>query len=416
MGHTVPSRNDVRYDGTSCGRARSRLHHTIRRLQTALPSGMLPLLLFFAPPLPAQTRLLKVPSQILDETKIVHVQLPRDYGVAKQAYPVVVLLDGQVRAFFDLTVAAADYDLTGELHPVAMPRQIVIAIEHGSRAADLGTNAENFLRFLTMELLPRIDREYRTLPFRTLIGHSRGGAFALMAMCRAPRTFPAVIAISPSIADSLFSDVTRCVVSDSIATQRQLVLSAGTLEPRALTNTERLLRTLREKPLVNWRLHQVDATGFEHTGTPLVTIPLGLRFIFDDEGWDLPQPYRDSLAKREGDPERVLDAGLASLSRRFGFAVPASARQLSAVVQTWLARGDVPRAVASANRLVARYPEEMLSHTLLADASDLAGDRDGGRRAIQAALDMSYRIVWFDETQRTRFQGEMRRLLETRGR
>jgi predicted alpha/beta superfamily hydrolase len=365
--------------------------------------------------LAAQARIIRVSSQALGETKVVHVHLPRDYGVAKQRYPVVVLLDGQVRAFFDLTVAAADYDLTGELHPVGMPRQIVVAIEHGSRAADLGTNADAFLRFLTTELLPRIDREYRTLPFRTLIGHSRGGAFALGAMCRAPGVFPAIIAISPSLPDSLNAEITRCVAVDSASRgQRHLVLSAGTLEPRALTNTERLLRTLRERLPAHWRLHQVDAPGFEHTGTPLVTIPLGLRFVFDGSAWDLPQPWRDSLSLRQGDPERVLAAGLAELSARLGFIVPASARLQSAVVQTWLSRRDGERALATARELLARYPEEILSHTLLADAYDLAGDRDNARKAIQGALDMSNRIVWYDETQKARFQTEMRRLLATR--
>jgi len=365
--------------------------------------------------LPAQSRLLKISSQVLGEPKMVHVQLPRDYAIAKQRYPVIVLLDGQVRAFHDLTVAAADYDLTSDLFPVGMPRQIVVAIEHGSRSADLGSNADAFLRFVTTELLPRIDRDYRTLPFRTLIGHSRGGAFALRAMCREPAAFPAVIAISPSLSDTLQAEVARCVAADTVTrSQRHLALSAGTLEPRSLAATERLLHTLRERRPPNWRLHQVDATGFEHTGTPLVTIPLGLRFVFDASTWDLPQPWRDSLSLRLGDPEQVLDAGLAAHSGQLGFQVPASARLLSAVVRTWLSRGNSDRAVASANTLIARYPEEIVGYTLLADAYDLAGDRTNARKAIQMALDMSGRMAWHDETQRGRFQAEMRRLLVAR--
>jgi predicted alpha/beta superfamily hydrolase len=376
-------------------------------------------LLFATAPLAAQSptpsRMLRVPSQALGETKVVHVSLPRDYAIAKQRYPVIVLLDGQVRAFHDLTIAAADYDLTGEQFTVAMPRQIVVAVEHGSRAADLGNNADAFLRFLTTELLPKIDRDYRTLPFRTLIGHSRGGWFALRAMCREPKAFPAVIAISPSISDTLETEVRRCVSGDTVSrTLRHLVLSAGSLETRTLANVSRLLTTLRAEAPTHWRLLQTDAAGLEHTGAPLAGIPLGLRAVFDAKAWDLPQPWRDSLALKQGDPERVLAAGLAEQSRRMGFAVPASARLLSAVVQTWLARLNGERAVASARELVAQYPEEILSHTLLADAYDMAGDKLNGTRAIQSALDMSNRIIWFDETQKGRFQVEMRRLLASR--
>lgn len=376
------------------------------------------LLLLYATALMAQPRTLKITSQVLGESKVVHIQLPRDYAIAKQRYPVVVLLDGQVRAFHDLTVAAADYDLTGELFPVGMPRQLVVSVEHGSRSADLGTNADAFLRFLTTELLPRVDRDYRTLPFRTLIGHSRGGAFALRAMCREAASFPAIIAISPSISDTLYNEVTRCVATDSSTNgaraQRHLVLSAGSLEPRALASTDRLLRALRSQLPRHWRVHQVDATGFEHTGTPLVTIPLGLRFVWDAGEWDLPQPWRDSLALRQGDPERVLETGLAAQSQRAGFTLQPSARLLSAVVRTWLSRGDAARSVASAKGLVARYPEEIIGYTLLADAYDLANDRANARKAIETALDMSGRVEWFDETQRGRFQAEMRRLLVER--
>ncbi len=370
---------------------------------------------FWTAVLPAQGRIVRVPSQVLGETKVVHVQLPRDYAIAKQRYPVVVLLDGQVRPFFDITVAGADYDLTGELHPVEMPRQIVVAVEHGSRAADLGNNAEAFLRFLTSELLPKIDREYRTLPFRTLIGHSRGGAFALRAMCREAKWFPAIIAISPSLSDTLFNEVTTCVAADSTArVQRHLVLSAGSLEPRALASTNRLLAVLRERLPANWRVHQVGGTGLEHTGAPLVGIPMGLRFIFDGDAWDLPQPFRDSLSLEQGDPERVLAAGLSVLSARLGFSVPASARLQNAVVQAWLSRRDPVRALAAAKEFVARYPEEIVSYTLLADAYELAGDKDNAKRAVQSALDFSSRIYWYDETQRAAFQAEMRRVLASR--
>lgn len=384
--------------------------HTLRTLLVAIAS-----LAVAASALRAQTRTLKVSSQVLGETRIAHVHLPRDYNIAKQRYPVVLVLDGQVRAFFDLAIAATDYDLTSEQFPVGMPRQIVVAIEHEDRGVDLGSNADKFLQFLTTELLPRVDREYRTLPFRTLVGHSRGGAFALRAACRAGAAFPAIVAISASLSDSLEADVTRCVAADSAGrVQRHLALSAGSLEPRALTSTTRLLARVREANAPNWRIQQTDAAGLEHTGAPLTGIPLGLRFVFDGSAWDLPQPFKDSLARREGDPERVLAAGLAAQSVRLGFAVPASARLMAAAAQTWLARRDGDRALTSAREMLARYPEEILSHTLVADACDLSGDKLCARKAIQSALDMSGRIEWHDETQRARFQADMRRQLAER--
>ena len=138
----------------------------------------------------SQVATVRIQSKLLGETRTLHVSVPPNYRIARQRYPVMYLLDGQVRAFFDLTVAAANYDLLGDMRDYAIPSQIVVGIEQGDRGADLARNGELFTRFIVEELIPYIDREYRTVPYRTLIGHSLGGRFALQTFCRAPNVFP----------------------------------------------------------------------------------------------------------------------------------------------------------------------------------------------------------------------------------
>lgn len=364
----------------------------------------------------AQTRVIRLASTVLGETRAIHVQLPPNYALARQRYPVVVLLDGQVRAFFDIAVASTNYNLTGDAHRFAMPPQIVVGIEQGERSVDLTRNAEAYLRFLTTEVLPRIDRDFRTIPYRTLIGHSLGARFALTAMCAAPTAFSAIIAISGALPDSLHEATTRCMASP--APLRQLVIAGGSLEPRTMANTDRLYAALRAPLLASaspgWRVHRVDATGLEHTGTPLIAIPLGLRFVFSAEAWDIPPSTADSLRTRLGNPDELVAAGAAAVSTRLGVPVPPSAAWMATAVRTWLARRDARAALASAERLVRDYPEQMDSHTLLADALELSGDADGTRKAIRAALDLSDKIAWFDERQKAAVQAMLRRSLANR--
>ncbi len=363
----------------------------------------------------AQTRVLRIDSKVLGETRAVHVRLPPDYALARQRYPVVLLLDGQVRAFFDIAVAATNYNLTGTAHRFGMPPQIVVAVEQGERSVDLVRNAERFQRFLTSEVMPRIDREFRTLPFRTLIGHSLGGRFALAAMCTAPKDFTAVIAISPSLSDSLIESTTRCLSASELhAGLRHLVLSGGSLEPRTLANTDRLYSTLGNAAAPHWWVHRVDATGLEHTGTPLVTIPLGLRLVFSEAAWDLPSAIADSLRDRLGDPDQLLASGVAAVAERTGVTIAPTAAWMAVVVRTWLAQRNARSALAAAERMVRDYPEQMDSHTLLADARELNGDLAGTRKAISAALDLSDKIDWFDERQKAAVQGLLRRSLADR--
>jgi predicted alpha/beta superfamily hydrolase len=359
-----------------------------------------------------------VPSTALGETRVVHLHLPEGYGLAKRRYPVVVLLDGQVKAFNDIAVAAAGYELTGDQHPIPMPPQIVVAVEQEDRAGDLVRREEAFLRFLTDELLPKVDKEFRTTPFRTLIGHSLGGRFALGAMCRAGRAFPAVVAISPSISDSLLAATTQCVRGDTSNAPRWLVVSAGTLEPRSLANAERLLAALVAEHPAPWRISRVDAPGLDHTGTPLITIPMGLRAVFSDSLWRLPAPFADSLAKRLGDADGVLERGVAARDRAFQLprntSLGATPNEQARAVTSWLWHRNGERAVSSAREYIERFPDVMHGYTLLIDAYDAAGDQAEARKAIESAISNANRVPWFDETQKARFVVQMRKALAER--
>lgn len=350
----------------------------------------------------AQTRVVRLPSKILGETRVVHISVPVNYRVARQRYPVTLLLDGQARPFFALTVAAAAYDLTGDVQSYAMPPQIVVGVEQGDRGKDLASNDVAFTRFLLDELLPYIDREYRTLPVRTLIGHSLGGRFALLALCRAPDTFAATMAISPSVSDSIRTAVESCARAHGGPRVRQLVLSAGSDESRASVSVDRLATFFRDSAGAAWRTTRIDGAGLGHTETPFYTIPDGLRFVFATEHWEIGRSAADSLLAHLGDPERVLTQALRAVSERVGVTVPVSSKWQAAVVRAYLAQGDAARAVTWAQRMVREYPEELLSYALLADASLAAHDPTSARSALANALGVLDTLEWFDETQRER--------------
>src|SRR6478609_7510389 len=129
-------------------------------------------LAFSTTPVTGETRVVRIASKILGEERVVHVSLPPNYGVARRRYETTYLLDGHVKQFFDIAVAAAGYDVVGDAHDYATPPQIVVGVDQVDRGVDLGRNQELFTRFLVEELVPYIDREYRTAGYRTLIGHS----------------------------------------------------------------------------------------------------------------------------------------------------------------------------------------------------------------------------------------------------
>ncbi len=100
-----------------------------------------------------------------------------------------------------------------------MPPLIVVAIANTDRVRDLppshagvkhsdGTiepvptsgGTDKFLDFIQTELVPEIEKQYTTVPYRIFAGgHSLGGLFAIHALINRPELFNACIATSPSL-------------------------------------------------------------------------------------------------------------------------------------------------------------------------------------------------------------------------
>jgi len=357
---------------------------------------------------PGETRVVRIPSKILGEERVVHVSLPLNYGVARRRYETTYLLDGHVRQFFDITVAAAGYDVVADLqHDYATPPQIVVGVDQIDRGADLGRNQELFTRFLVEELIPYIDREFRTNRYRTLIGHSLGGRFALMTFCRAPGVFPAVIAISAAGGDSTSADaVTRCLSTAFNApgtALRQLVLSAGDQEPRVIQGMERLRDFLRANAPPHWRWTTIEGAGLGHTDTPMATIPPGIRFIHDKSVWEMSRGLADSVQfGRVADPERAVDAFYSNLSARVGVPMTPSLKWMLAPTRVLIQRGDSAGAERAIRQLIAAYPEDLEAYGMASDLALRRGDKAASRQALNDALRMLGRLDFYDVYERER--------------
>jgi uncharacterized protein len=138
-------------------------------------------------------------SNVLGETRQVLVHVPDDYDRTTLRYPVLYHLYGQqVTGYFaDAVMAAERLGSTAEIPPL-----IVVGVANTDRYRDnlplradgAGPGgADNFLRFFADELLPFIERNYRTKPYRILAGPQAGGAFGLYALTARPNLFNASI-------------------------------------------------------------------------------------------------------------------------------------------------------------------------------------------------------------------------------
>ena len=148
-----------------------------------------------------------ISSKILNEERELLVHLPNNYYENTELnYPVLYLLDGQR----NLNHTAGTLDL---LNQSSMAQEmIIIAITSTYRTRDLtptydesynkwgiSGGADNFIDFMEKELIPYVNKNYRTNSFKILSGHSFGGLLVIHALQSRPQLFQAHFAFSPSL-------------------------------------------------------------------------------------------------------------------------------------------------------------------------------------------------------------------------
>lgn len=129
-------------------------------------------------------------SNILNENRKLIVSLPKDYETSGKSYPVLYVLDGIENNLIDARLVT--YNLGIEM--------IIVAISNTDRDRDMmplstesykvkNPGAENFLSFIEEELIPLIDKNYRTDGERTIRGRSLSGLFIMYAFLAKPELF-----------------------------------------------------------------------------------------------------------------------------------------------------------------------------------------------------------------------------------
>lgn len=259
----------------------------------------------------------RMASQMLGETRIIDVTLPASYDrSADRRYPVLVVLDGesqqQVAAALVRFQAAAGH----------LPEMIVVGVRNTDRNRDLSPplapgfrappglgntfgGGDRFLAFLGDELLPQLDRDYRTVPFRVLVGHSIGGTFAQYALVQRGSLFNGYVVMEPSNwwnNQKEMEEARRALLLPASRRLRVVVVNGQGL------GTDTLSRG-GSAPL----LRHLTVAGETHVSMPAAGILVALQAMFADFR---PAPWRPGTR-----PIAMIEQ-LDSLAYRVGYTVP----------------------------------------------------------------------------------------------
>jgi predicted alpha/beta superfamily hydrolase len=236
-------------------------------------------------------------SEVLSEKREYWINLPESYNdkfKKHKKYPLLILLDGHV--YFNSVSGIVQFMSTGNSDKIEVPEMIVVAIMNVDRRRDFTpdkiiTKRENnsgggdiFLKFLENELIPKLDNEYRTLPYRILAGHSLGGLLTTHAYMKESSIFNSFISIDPSFGtwDNKVMDGKIKNINEKIF-ERTIYLATANWGKRNLRNRDRHIRFFEAinskcKEKLNGKIEYFENKN--HSSVPLPAFYNGISYIF----------------------------------------------------------------------------------------------------------------------------------------
>lgn len=332
-------------------------------------------------------------SNFPQQQRHVSVTLPKSYQAqGDQQYPTLYLLDGENNRQY--TQAVADFLVQNGL----VPELIIVAMHAGAtRARDyLPANSQGqgaasgqaavFREYLTKELIPLIEQQYRAAPVRMLSGHSYGGVFVLDTLAVQPRLFQAYFAqspyLDPSIEPGLLPRLSEQLQKQSPGQSHEqnfLHVLLGD-EPDLAAGIAKLQGMLEKHAGQGLRWEIERDSGKTHMTTRMIGQYDALEAFY--QGWPLSQEA--ILSGKSAGVKAHIDA----LSERYAYPVLYSEQVLAQATQMFLLQGDLASAKDMADLFTGQYPKSPLARFMLANIMAGSGQVEQARGAVNKAIEL----------------------------
>ena len=239
----------------------------------------------------------RIESDILARHFHIFVMLPDRYDQSPgEDYPTIYLLDGGV--LFPLLSAYYRYLNFG----AEIPDAIVVGISYGSDSFEEGNyrstdytaasserdywgGAGKFQSFLSDELLPFIEKTYRSdADRRVIFGQSLGGQFVLYTALTRPDLFWGHIASNPALHRNLPFFLQIHGKAERTGEQPRLFVASGSRDdPRFRVPALEWIEHWSNNDDNPWRLKTMDLEGHTHMSAPPASFRQGVSWLFSED-------------------------------------------------------------------------------------------------------------------------------------
>lgn len=282
-------------------------------------------MLFFTQLTFAQVKYKNITSEKLGEDRQIKIQLPRNYDNTDKAYPIIVVFDGDY--LFEAVAGNVDYYSYWE----DIPDAIVVGVnQFQKRESDTYYSEQNslpiesgaaFFEFVGMELIPYIEKNYRTENFKVAVGHGKTANFINYFLLKGIPLFQSYVVLSPDLAPDMATFLSERLPNIQQKTFYYMATSSNDVK-RIKTETTALIDKLKAVDNKNVLKTFDVLEGPSHYSLPAHAIPKALESMFLVFQPISKKEYKEVILNLEGSPVDYLTEKYQTIQTLFGIDKP----------------------------------------------------------------------------------------------
>ena len=340
-----------------------------------------------------------LPSKIFGEERKVWIHIPNINGgndnTSKGHYPVIYLLDGD--ANFNDIVSMTEFMSNAGL----CPPMIAVGILHPARMTDLtfGTdketpgivgNGEKFMLYIEKELMPYIESNYPTAPYKIFIGHSVGGLTVVNTLIHRPDLFNAYVSLDGALwwNDQQIVKEAKMTLANENYKGKTLFMALANRMERGMDTLEVQKDTTEGTELIRSNLEFIAAIfknktnqihflhkyyeNDDHSSVRLIGEYDALRFIFDYYKLKI---YNSELDNPNFKLDSLIVTHYNNVSDQINYLVKPDERQVNGLAYYMLRQKQFIKAEALFKFNITNYPETANCYDGLGDLYLAKGDK-----------------------------------------
>jgi predicted alpha/beta superfamily hydrolase len=333
-----------------------------------------------------------ISSQKLNEDRQIFIGLPPSYDKNPgQKYPILLLLDGDF--LFDPFQGALSYAYYWD----DIPEVIIVGIsqnKNNERETDCmvdestglpSEKGESFYEFIGMELIPYIQKKYRTAPFKIIAGLDTTAAFSNFYLYKDIPVFDAYISMSPELATGMEEQI-----PDRLAAIEKPIFYYHSSANGDIKKMRKRIQTIDElvkkitKPTLNYKFD--DFKGASHYSLVLNSIPSALYHIFSVYQPISTTEFQEKIVTLTSGYVDYLIKKYELLEKTFNMKLTIRLNDFKAIEAAILKNNAYPEFDQLAQLAKKNYPKSMLADYEMAQLYEKTGDIKKAIKTYQNAF------------------------------